>query len=67
MSALGHPLPTHSASRLTFVRFGPKADKRERGWVPKIEFLNMEVAYRAPGFSSAQVIIPAGDLADIRP
>jgi len=33
MSAMGHSLPSQLAPESNNVRFGPKADKRARGWI----------------------------------
>jgi hypothetical protein len=33
MSALGKKRTNRPGLKLTFVRFGPKADKRGRGWI----------------------------------
>jgi hypothetical protein len=53
MSALGQSRPSNSASQLTFVRFGPKADKRGHNWivrfVPTADMPTPVTGHRAPG------------------
>jgi hypothetical protein len=51
MSLLGHKRTNHRGPKSNFVCFGPKADKRGRGWnvryVPKADIAHLGALSRA--------------------